>query len=216
MARVWAGEMTEGERHRTAGETPEAFFSTRVAGNRATQLALECGDPATVGPLSKREHDRVLQDAGATKTFHVAAERLPLLRVIYSGAVVEPELALPDSVRGKTWDRADAIRELVRGRIEVCGPVTVLELAEVLMLQRSEIDAALLALEAEGFVLRGKFHPEVSEQEWCDRRLLARIHRLTIDRLRAEIQPVSIQDFYRFLFACQRADHEPRVEGLEG
>jgi ATP-dependent Lhr-like helicase len=82
--------------------------------------------------------------------------------------------------------------------------------------QKFEIDAALLALEAEGFVLRGKFHPDAAEQEWCDRRLLARIHRLTIDRLRAEIQPVSIHDFYRFLFAWQRADSEHRVEGLEG
>jgi ATP-dependent Lhr-like helicase len=83
-------------------------------------------------------------------------------------------------------------------------------------LPASEIDAALLALEAEGFVLRGKFRPHTTEQEWCDRRLLARIHRLTIDRLRAEIQPVSQQDFYRFLFAWQRADQGHRVEGLEG
>ena len=73
-----------------------------------------------------------------------------------------------------------------------------------------------MALEAEGFVLRGKFHPNATEQEWCDRRLLARIHRLTIDRLRAEIQPVSIQDFYRFLFAWQRVDVDRRVEGPEG
>ncbi len=75
---------------------------------------------------------------------------------------------------------------------------------------------ALLALEAEGFVLRGKFRPQATEQEWCDRRLLARIHRLTIDRLRTEIQPVSIQDFYRFLFAWQRVDADRRVEGPEG
>jgi ATP-dependent Lhr-like helicase len=71
-------------------------------------------------------------------------------------------------------------------------------------------------LESEGFVLRGKFHPNAEEQEWCDRRLLARIHRLTIDRLRAEIQPVSAQDFYRFLFAWQRVDAGHRVEGPEG
>jgi len=83
-------------------------------------------------------------------------------------------------------------------------------------LPRSDIDAALLALEAEGFVVRGKFRPQATDQEWCDRRLLARIHRLTIDRLRAEIQPVSPQDFYRFLFAWQRADRAHRVEGFEG
>src|SRR5256885_6438495 len=139
-----------------------------------------------------------------------------MLRTIYPNAVCEPELVLPDSMHGKTWERTDAIRELVRGRMEVCGPITISELTDVLVLEHSEIDAALLALESEGFVLRGKFHPDTAEQEWCDRRLLARIHRLTIDRLRAEIQPVSIHDFYRFLFAWQRADQEHRTEGLEG
>src|SRR5437667_1492394 len=177
----------------------EHFISTLIAENRATRLLvpLERGDPAT-------------------RNFCIAAERLPMLRAIYPDAVCEPELVLPDFMHGKTWERADAIRELVRGRMEVCGPITVSELADTLVLQQSEIDAALLALEAEGFVLRGKFHPDAAEQEWCDRRLLARIHRLTIDRLRAEIQPVSIHDFYRFLFTWQRADQEHRTEGLEG
>jgi ATP-dependent helicase Lhr and Lhr-like helicase len=100
--------------------------------------------------------------------------------------------------------------------MEVCGPITVGELSDILILPRSDSDAALLALEAEGFVLRGTFRPHATDQEWCDRRLLARVHRLTIDRLRAEIQPVSPRDFYRFLFAWQRADAEHRVEGPEG
>jgi ATP-dependent helicase Lhr and Lhr-like helicase len=212
------GVMTPEEIRPTAGENAEQFFSMLVAENRAARLllSLECGDSATGGPLSKRAHVRALQNAGAVKTFYIATERAPMLRVIYPGAVVDPELILPDSIRGKTWERADAIRELVRGRLEVCGPITVGELADTLGLQQSEIDAALLALEAEGFVLRGKFHPDAAEQEWCDRRLLARIHRLTIDRLRAEIQPVSVHDFYGFLFVWQRADQEHRVEGLEG
>jgi ATP-dependent Lhr-like helicase len=186
-------------------------------------------------PLSKRGHVRALPNSDAQKAFYVAAERLPMVRAIYPNAVAEQELVLSDSIRGRTWERADAIRELVRGRMEVCGPITVSELADTLVLQHSEIDAALLALEAEGFVLRGKFYPNgeatpssrvdtvqrddgaaSTKVEWCDRRLLARIHRLTIDRLRAEIQPVSVHDFYRFLFAWHRADPEHRVEGLEG
>jgi ATP-dependent Lhr-like helicase len=179
-------------------------------------VPLEHGDPAGAGSLSKHGHDRAVEDADAHKTFYVAAERLPRLRAIYPNAVCNPELVLPDFLHGKTWEPTDAIRELVRGRMEVCGPITVSELAHTLILQSSEIDAALLALEAEGFVLRGKFHPDAAEQEWCDRRLLARIHRLTIDRLRAEIQPVSVHDFYRFLFVWQRADQEHRTEGLEG
>jgi ATP-dependent helicase Lhr and Lhr-like helicase len=213
-ALMFIGVMTPEEIHRSASDqNAEQFVSTLVRENRATHLVLDCGD---MSPLSKRGHVRALQNADGHKTFYVAAERLPMIRAIYPNAVCEPELILPDSMRGKTWDRADAIRELVRGRMEVCGPIAVSKLAEVLMLEPAEIDAALLALEGEGFVLRGKFHPQASEQEWCDRRLLARIHRLTIDRLRAEIQPVSIHDFYRFLFAWQRADPEHRVEGLEG
>src|SRR5207249_2809139 len=178
--------------HEGNGVAAERFLNELVASRRATQLRF------------------------AEKTFWVAAERLPMLQAIYEKAVLAPQLPAPESAQGQPWERAAAIRELLRGRMEVCGAVTPNALAEKLGLARSEIDAALLGLEAEGFVLRGKFHPQVTEQEWCDRRLLARIHRLTIDRLRAEIQPVSPQDFYRFLFAWQRADLEHRVEGLEG
>lgn len=150
------------------------------------------------------------------KIFWVPAERLSILEAIHPEAKLEPELIAPESARREDWERSNATRELLRGRMEVSGPVTVAELVDVLGLSRSEIEVALLALEGEGFVLRGKFHPNATEQEWCDRRLLARIHRLTIDRLRAEIQPVSARDFYRFLFAWQHVDPEYRVEGPEG
>ncbi len=75
---------------------------------------------------------------------------------------------------------------------------------------------ALAALEGEGVVLRGGFTPEADTLEWCDRRLLARIHRYTLNRLRAEIEPVSAADFMRFLFAWQRVDPDQRAAGLEG
>jgi ATP-dependent helicase Lhr and Lhr-like helicase len=234
-ALMLVGLMTPGEIYRSAGdENADEFISTLLAGNRATRVlvtmqhlndreVLECGAAPPFsngeGAVESRRSAGALSRSrgpGATQTFYIAAEQIPMLRAIYPGAAVEPELMLPESICGKTWERLDAIREFVRGRMEVCGPITVGELTDTLVLQRPEIDAALLALEAEGFVLRGKFHPQATEQEWCDRRLLARIHRLTIDRLRAEIQPVSVHDFYRFLFAWQRADREHRVEGPEG
>src|SRR5207253_419527 len=105
---------------------------------------------------------------------------------------------------------------------------TAAALADFFQVPTSEIEAALLALEAEGYVLRGRFTPpgpnlnlnpnlaEKSDLEWCDRRLLARIHRLTINRLRSEIQPVSIAQFQRFLLTWQRVDAEHRAEGPEG
>src|SRR5262249_24800441 len=160
--------------------------------------------------------DRATKVRFGKETFWATAERLLMIQAIYPNADIEPSLRVPDSVRQSIWERASAAREVVRGRMEVCGPITVGELSDILIWHRSDIDAALRAREAEGFVLRGKFRREATDQEWCDRRLLARIHRLTIDRLRAEIQPVSPQDFYRFLFAWQRADWEHRVEGFEG
>ncbi len=150
------------------------------------------------------------------KKFWVCAERLPMLKTIYPDADLDPQLSAPESAQKQNWERSNAIRELLRGRMEVSGPVTIARLQNNLSLSSSEIETGLLGLESEGFVLRGKFQPGTTEQEWCDRRLLARIHRLTIDRLRAEIQPVSAQDFYRFLFAWQRVDVERRVEGAEG
>jgi ATP-dependent helicase Lhr and Lhr-like helicase len=159
---------------------------------------------------------RATQFRARDKTFWVVAERLPMLKAIYEKVDVDPEISAPESSLKQSWERSVAIKELLRGRMEVSGPMTAAELQNILGLSETDIDVGLLGLESEGFVLRGKFHPNATEQEWCDRRLLARIHRLTIDRLRAEIQPVSTQDFYRFLFAWQRVDKEHRVEGPEG
>src|SRR5439155_5791388 len=148
--------------------------------------------------------------------FWITAERLPLIHAVYSASVVEPPLTAPESELKRKWERSEAVRELVRGRMEISGPVTAHELMELLELPQTEIDAALLALEAEGFVLRGKFRAGSQELEWCERRLLARIHRLTINRLRAEIQPVSMAEFQRFLARWQRVDTGHRAEGPDG
>jgi ATP-dependent helicase Lhr and Lhr-like helicase len=150
------------------------------------------------------------------RVFWVAAERLPMIQTIYPGCGIEPPLVAPESERAHQWERIDAVRELVRGRMEVTGPITADALRDLFQLSLSEIQGALFALEAEGFILRGKFHPGVEEIEWCDRRLLARIHRLTINKLRAEIQPVSIAEYQRFLLAWQRVDAEHRAIGVDG
>jgi ATP-dependent Lhr-like helicase len=112
--------------------------------------------------------------------------------------------------------REDAIRELLRGRLGIVGPTTAAQLAASLSIAEPDADIALAALEGEGVVLRGRFTPEAPDLEWCDRRLLARIHRYTLNRLRAEIEPVTAADFMRFLFAWQRLHPEYRAGGLEG
>jgi ATP-dependent helicase Lhr and Lhr-like helicase len=148
--------------------------------------------------------------------FWVAAERLPMIQTIYPGRGIEPPLIAPKSERARQWERSNAVLELVRGRMEVAGPITAEALSDLFQLTLSEIQGALFALEAEGFILRGKFHPGAREVEWCDRRLLARIHRLTINKLRAEIQPVSIAEYQRFLLAWQRVGAEHRAMGVDG
>ena len=124
--------------------------------------------------------------------------------------------AIPERLR-RQWSAEDAVRELTRGRMEVLGPVTARRLADDLTLNDGRlIDGALLALETEGRALRGRFTPGAAELEWCDRRLLARIHRYTLNRLRAEIEPVTAADFMRFLLHWQRVADGQQVQGAEG
>ncbi len=146
----------------------------------------------------------------------IAAERLPMAQAAFPGVACEPPLAVPERDRAKPWTRGDALRELVRGRLEVVGPTTAAELAGALGVPAGDVDFALGVLEHEGFVLRGRFTPGASELEWCERRLLARIHRYTLDRLRQEIEPVSAADFMRFLLRWQRVTPDTRAEGPEG
>jgi len=146
----------------------------------------------------------------------VATERLPLARAAFPDATNAPAVTPPEREAAKAWSREDAIRELVRGRLEVVGPTTAGDLADALALPIADVDFALGALEHEGFVLRGRFSSGVTATEWCERRLLARIHRYTLDRLRKEIEPVAAADFLRFLFKWQRLATGSRGEGPEG
>ena len=139
----------------------------------------------------------------------IAAERLPEFLAIHK---IESTITTPKS-RNKEWTREDAIVELLRGRLTIVGPTTAQALAESLSIETAEADAALVKLESEGAVLRGTFE-NAGQLEWCDRRLLARIHRYTLNRLRAEIEPVTAADFMRFLFAWQHVTE--KVSGVEG
>src|SRR5713101_2434284 len=146
----------------------------------------------------------------------VATERLPMLQAAFPSALYEPVVTPPERERAKTWTREDAIRELVRGRLEVVGPTTAADIVDAVGLPIGDVDFALGTLEHEGFALRGRFSAGVQGTEWCERRLLARIHRYTLDRLRREIEPVAAADFLRFLFRWQRLAPGSRAEGPEG
>ena len=151
----------------------------------------------------------------AAHSLWIAAERLPQLSVIYPNANLEPLIAAPESVSRYEWKFEDALVEIIRGRLEGLGPVTVGTLVEQSGLNKLEIETALLKLEAEGFVIRGIFSPGATETEWSARRLLARIHSYTLNRLRQEIEPVSSADFVRFMLAWQKLAPEHQMEGPE-
>jgi ATP-dependent Lhr-like helicase len=157
----------------------------------------------------------VLTNNQTAKRLWVAAERLPQLQAVYPNALLEPPITAPESVGRITWAFEDALVEIVRGRLEGLGPVTIDELVASSGLNKLEIETALLKLEAEGFVIRGKFTPGVTQTEWSARRLLARIHSYTLNRLRQEIEPVASSDFMRFLLAWQKVAPDHQMEGPE-
>ncbi len=143
----------------------------------------------------------------------VAAERLELARRIYPDATASPPIAAIDSSVPETREACAA--ELLRGWLESTGPQTADELAGRLQMPLDLVEAGLAQLEAQGEILRGKFTGK-SETEWCHRRLLARIHRLTIGRLRREIEPVTTADFLRFLARWQHVAPGAQLHGVDG
>jgi ATP-dependent helicase Lhr and Lhr-like helicase len=143
----------------------------------------------------------------------VAAERLPHVAALWPGARLEPRISVPSALAETEVTREAALVEMLRGRLEGKGPIAEAALAAPLGVAPGEIAAALAALESEGFAMRGRFTPGAETEEWCERGLLARIHRYTVKRLRAEIEPVAARDFLRFLARWQKVETETRMEG---
>ena len=188
-ALLWLCALTEGELR--AGPGWSALAKQLIDQGRATRLSFSADGP----------------------TLWIAAERLPLWQTLFPQALAEPELVVPPEYAAVAWERAAAFVEIVRGRLEGSGPVSATRIARTLGLPPAEVDAALVRLGAEGFVMRGSFTPALAETEWCERRLLARIHRYTVKRLRAEIELVSAADCMRFLFHWQRPTPQSRMSG---
>ena len=175
------------------GKAPiEAWLHELAASGRASRIAL----PGAPAPL------------------WVATERYAELAQIWPDHV--RQLGPGDIARRvgtALGSRDDALRELVRGRLAIAGPMAAAALAAEWALGVGEIDIALARLEQEGSVLRGHFSPGNAGGEWCERRLLARIHRYTLNRLRAEIEPVPAAAYMRFLLEWQYLTPSSQVEG---
>jgi len=137
-------------------------------------------------------------DGGRERRAYVAPERLPLVRAVLDEALDE------------------AVRSVVHGWMECSGPVTTTGLAERIGLRAGDVEIALAALEGSGAVMRGRYTPGAETTEWCERRLLSRIHRLTLGRLRREIEAVTTADFMRFLFRWQHVQQGTQLHGRDG
>jgi ATP-dependent Lhr-like helicase len=172
-----------------AGESAwPALFAELAAAGRATAVVVEPGNPA--------------------RTLWVSGERLAQVQRLVPAARVEPAIAPVDAgPRSVAADRDEALRELVRSRLETLGPVTAVQLAAPLGLDSAEVGVALVALEVEGQAVRGRFTGFAGAgEEWCDRRLLARMHRGTLATLRRAVEPVAVGAWQRFVFGWHGLD----------
>ncbi|MGH3302368.1 MAG: Lhr family helicase, partial [Streptosporangiaceae bacterium] len=168
----------------------QPWFDELVAGRRAVEVA---GDD---GPL------------------WAAVERLPAVRALLPRASPVPPSACPDPAEPP--DEETAAADALRGHLECRGPVTAAALASACGLPEGLIVRGLAALEAAGFAIRGRFNPAAGAEEFCSRRLLSRIHAYTRQRRRREVEPVTAQDFMRFLLRWQHVAPGSRREGRFG
>jgi ATP-dependent Lhr-like helicase len=151
---------------------------------------------------SNRVTRLTFREGSARDALWVAAERLPQFAALHPRAARTPSIEAPAEFAAREWSREDALIEIVRSRLQGLGPTTVESLARTIGIAERDVASSLARLAQEGVAMSGAYTGN-EPVEWCDRTLLARIHRYTVSRLRQEIEPVSTQDFMRFLFRWQ-------------
>jgi ATP-dependent helicase Lhr and Lhr-like helicase len=156
---------------------------------------------------------RAARAAANGATYWVVAERAQSFAQLFAEAKFETELPRVEST---PISADDALFAATAGWMFHAGPTTASALAEILRLPQPAIDRALLRLEAAGTILRGKFTGATEETEWCERRLLARIHRLTIGGLRKQVEPVTQAQFMRWLLRWQHVAPGTQLLGERG
>ncbi|MFA7248970.1 MAG: DEAD/DEAH box helicase [Dehalococcoidia bacterium] len=182
------------------------------------------GFVAIAEPFVREWRDWLHALAAASRAAHLtvngarlwfAVEHVHALRLLYPGTALA-ELDVPAAAILPVEHREAARVLLLRGHAEAIGVTNAADLAARAGLELADVEHGLVMTEAQGFLLRGRYTPGATGDEWCDRRLLARIHRYTLDRLRREIDPVSRQDYMRFLLRWQRLPEKHRAEGRGG
>ncbi len=190
------------------------------------EISEQTGDAALTAPLLaksiyewRRCFDHLILEGRASRAqaqgqwYWVAAERARSFAVLFPDAVFERTLADVGSVVA-SFD--DALLALVTGWMTHLGPATASALARTLNLSATAIEHAFLRMEASGAILRGSFSGTAVETEWCERRLLARIHRLTLGTLRKQIQPATAAQFLQWLLRWQHIAPNSQLAGERG
>ena len=209
---------------RDADELHDALLTfvafPEVTPSDASPSRILCERVAESLPRWQNHFDELSRQNRATRatrdgrTYWVCAETAPAFRQIFGAACFAQ--GLPD-IGAEVPSKEDAVAAMVTGWMSHAGPATAVELCELLGVPPSEIDKALLRLEAGGSILRGNFTGASAQvTEWCDRRLLARIHRLTVGELRKQVQPVTPAQFMRWLLRWQHAAPGTQLLGERG
>ena len=160
-----------------------------------------------------KRSNRVAQAVAGARKYWVAAEKAKGFTALFPSAAFD--CALPEIGASVSYD--DALRNLLTGWLSHLGPCSSADLAAILGIPEAEIEKGLLRLEASGTILQGRFTDDAAgKTEWCDRRLLARIHRLTVGKLRSEIQPVTAAQFMRWLLRWQHVAPGTQAFGERG
>jgi len=163
-----------------------------------------------------KEQHRATTASFEGRTYWVAAERGKTFLTLFPNAVFSQPVV---EIEKTALSRPDALLSLVQGWMAHLGPTSAAQLSDILCLPAEEIEQALLRMEASGAILRGKFTEQAmramppASHEWCERRLLARIHRLTVATLRKQIDPVTAAQFMRWLLRWQHVAPGSQVEG---
>jgi len=164
---------------------------------------------ASTQPLNNPE----TASSGVSRRYLVASERAKDFALIFPDAHFE---TTPPDLPSTITSRDDAILAMITGWMMHAGPITASALAYWLGLGTTDVDKALLRLEAAGSILRGNFTGQSAETEWCERRLLSRIHHLTVATLRKQVEPVTAAQFMRWLLRWQHIAPQSQLAGERG
>jgi ATP-dependent helicase Lhr and Lhr-like helicase len=199
--------------HTLIAVPPDLESGSRMAPDRRVEDSSPCANICEWQKFFETltEHGRAVTAVQDSRRYWVASERAKAFASLFPDTRFDP---IPPTIYSDAASHDDVLLSLVTGWMAHLGPVTAEQLGSLVGLPAGDIEKALLRMEASGAVLRGNFTGRVPQgTEWCERRLLARIHRLTVATLRKQIEPVTASQFMRWLLRWQHLAPGSQVLG---